>query len=39
MPEPPGSSWPDQLTVNVPALKAGSAATLLVTGPASMVLD
>src|SRR5438128_160424 len=34
----PASSVPDQLTVKVGALVAGNGATLLVGGPASMVL-
>ena len=32
MPEPPASSWPDQLTVKLAGLKAGRAVTLLVGG-------
>ena len=39
MPEPPGSSWPDQETVKVvEGVLAASGATLLVGRPASMVL-
>ena len=39
MPEPPASSWPDQLTVKlVEVRRRAGAATLLVGGPESMVL-
>ena len=38
MPEPPGSSLPDQLRVKPGAEAAGSAVTVLVGGPASIVL-
>ena len=39
MPEPPASSWPDQLTVKLGEFSvAGSGATLLVGGSASIVL-
>jgi hypothetical protein len=38
MPEEPGASWPDQLTVKLPGLNAGNAVTLLVGVLASMVL-
>jgi len=37
MPDPPASSWPDQVTVKLPGLKAGKAWTLLVGPAASMV--
>ena len=38
-PEPPASSWPDQLRVNVEMLNAGRAAIVLVGAPASMVFE